>query len=94
MLTQWSETYGAPLFIAAVAAENIAAKFAREVNVSADGVSVSIGELQQRFNDLAVSLRDQYKAKYGNFDPTTALNMFSDQWDPSIPSLVFGVGFN
>lgn len=94
LLVQWIDTYGAPLYIAAVAAENIAAKFAREVSVSADGVSVQIGDLQQRYNDLAASLRDQYKALYGNFDPITAISIMDMRWDPSIPSLVFGVGFN
>jgi len=92
--SEWADIYGAPLYTAAVAAEVVASRFAREVDVSADGVSVQIGQLQQRFNDLAQSLRDQYKAQYGWFDPVVANNVLSVNWDPEIAPLVFGIGFN
>jgi len=94
LIGQWEDNYNSPLYVAAVAAEVIAGRFAREVSVSADGVSVSLSELQQRFNDLANSLRDQYKALYGWFDPVTAVNILNDQFDPSIKPLMFGIGFN
>ena len=94
LLTQWDEAYNGPLYVAAVAAEVISGRFAREVSVSADGVSAQIGELQQRYDTLANSLRDQYKALYGFFDPVTAANILNDTFDPSIKPLIFAIGFN
>ena len=46
-------------------AEKLAAKFAREVNVSGDGTSVGVEALQSKYEQLAVSLRDEHKARYG-----------------------------
>lgn len=94
LLTQWDDAYNGPLYIAAVAAEVVAGRFAKEISVSADGVSVQISELQQRYNELANSLRDQYKALYGFFDPVTAANILNDSFDPSIKPLIFAIGFN
>jgi len=83
--------YGHMLGVAALGAEMLAAKFARELSVSADGVSIDLGSLQQRFNDLAMSLRAQYKALnvQGDMDavvPDLSLN-------PFIAPLSFGIGF-
>ena len=85
------EQFGHILGVAAFAAEVIAGKFAREIDISADGVSVSIGQLQQRFNELAQSLRDQYRALNisADFSSLTA----SLALDPTIESLSFGRGF-
>lgn len=93
LLDQWSGVSGYALFTAAVACEVIAGRFAREIDVSADGVSVSAGQLQQRFNDLASSLRDQYKAQYGNNGPDLTSFMFDLSPDSSIKPLNFGIGF-
>lgn len=85
--------FGHPLAVAAMACEVIAAKFARQVDTSADGVSVALGQLQQRYNDLAQSLRDQYKV-IGSGNLAAALDaMFSDVSVFEIEPLVFGVGF-
>lgn len=94
LLNQWYDSYNGPLYVASIAAEVIAGRFAREVSVSADGVSAQIGELQQRYDALASSLREQYKALYGFFDPVTAANILNDTFDPSIKPLIFGIGFN
>lgn len=92
LLTQWRDAYNSPLYVAAVCAEIIAAKFVGEVNVSADGVNVDQGSLFQRYNDLADSLRAQYKALYGVQAPVEG-DMFTIQYDPSLTPLNFGVGF-
>lgn len=92
VLVQWEAAFNSPLYAAAVCAEVLAAKFAAEVSVNADGVSVDQGALQARYNDLAVSLRDQYKALSGNQGPIGASD-FGLDGDPTIPSLSFGVGF-
>ena len=93
LLTKYMPYYGHPLAIAALACEIIAARFARQVDTSADGVSVSLGQLQERYNTLAQSLRDQYK-ELGSEGLADALNdMFSDISVAEIEPLVFGVGF-
>lgn len=92
VLAQWDSAFGSPLYSAAVCAEVIAARFAAEVSVSADGVSVDQGTLQARYNDLAASLRDQYHALYGANGPIGASDFGLDN-DPTIAALSFGVGF-
>ena len=92
LLGQWRDAYNSPLYVAAVCAEVIAAKFVGEVNVSADGVNVDQGSLFQRYNELADSLRAQYKALYGVQAPVEG-DMFSVDYDPSLTPLSFGVGF-
>lgn len=92
LLTQWAASFGSPLYTAAVAAEIIAAKFAAQITVSADGVSVDQGSLQQKYNDLATSLRDQYKALY-SMEPPDLSSIMDSGVDWSITPLSFGVGF-
>ena len=48
-------------YIAAQAAYTIAAKFAREISISADSQSLSTGELQQKYLDLAGHLMSQHE---------------------------------
>jgi hypothetical protein len=92
LLAQWVNAYGSPIYTAAVAAEVIASKFVGEVNVSADGVNVDQGSLFQRYNDLADSLRAQYKALYGVSAPV-AEDIFPLDYDPTLVPLTFGIGF-
>lgn len=91
LIDRYGEAYGHMLGVAALGAEMLAAKFAREVTVSADGVSVAVGELQQRFNDLAASLRDQYHAL--NLDVSFDQIALDTAYDPLIPPLSFAIGF-
>lgn len=93
LLDTYMPIYGSPLAVAAMAAEVVAAKFARQVNTSADGVSVSLGDLQQRYNDLAESLRAQYHELGGENLADALDQMFSDVSIFEIEPLVFGVGF-
>jgi len=92
LLVEWAEAKDSPLYVAAVCAEAIAAKFVGEVDVAADGVSVGQGSLFDRYNTLAGSLRDQYKARYESQGPDLS-DLTSTEHDPSINPLVFGVGF-
>jgi hypothetical protein len=69
----------------------LAARYAGLVNVSGDGTSVDQDALQRKYNDLAASLRDQYKALYGMSGPLLS-DMLDQSYDPTIAPLVFGVG--
>lgn len=93
LINKWLEPTGSPIFVAAVACEVIAAKLTAEISVSADGVSVSLGELQQKYITLAARLRDQVKAAFDNDIEFELASLWAIDSDPDIPSLVFGVGF-
>lgn len=85
----------APLYAASIAAEVLANRYAKEVSVSADGVSVQIGDLQDRFNKLAENLRDQWQdivAALGDYD-FAGIALDVNTWDETIQPLVFGIGF-
>ena len=85
----------APLYAASIAAEVLANRYAKEVSVSADGVSVQIGDLAERFNKLAENLRAQWHeivAALGDYD-FAGIVMDVNSWDETIQPLVFGIGF-
>lgn len=58
----WFPLYNSDQYVAAVLADTIAARYAREANYSADGVSVSLGQVGDQYRMLAASLREQYKS--------------------------------
>jgi hypothetical protein len=93
VIGKWAPLYGSNTLNAAVCCEIIAAHYAREVSVSADGVSVGVSELQSKFEAAAVSLRDQYKQEQAMASPTFSGALFDQQWDESIKPLKFGLGF-
>jgi hypothetical protein len=94
LLSRYQAEIGSELYVAAVACEVLAAKMARQVSVSADGVSVSTGDLFSRYNELAVSLRDQYKQNR-SLDSTPLVGgvMVGEARDATIKPLIFGTGF-
>lgn len=81
--------------VAAMAAEILSNRFAREMSVSGDGVSIDTASLQQRFGDLAASLRELYKAEGAT---ETFLEDFSGVlahgFDDSLAPLNFGLGMH
>lgn len=94
VITTWSPLYDSLFLAAAMCAEALAAKFAREVAVSGDGVSVGVQDLQQKYDSLATSLRDMHKQAVGagvvgDFAGGT---IFSDYFDSTIKPLSFGKG--
>ena len=91
LLLKWMPVYNSDLLTAAAAAEIVANHFAREVSVSADGVSVGSNELQQKYNDLAMNLRDMYKIE--QIGTPILPGIWDLSWDDSIKPLRFGVGF-
>lgn len=92
-IDKWDPLYGSNILTAAVCCEIIAGHFAREVSVSADGVSVSVGELQGKYEMLATSLRDQFKSESQMANPFFSGVLFDLEWDSSIKPLMFGTGF-
>lgn len=92
LIAQWYVSYGSLILVAAVGCEIVAGKYAGQVTVSADGVSVSVGELQGKYDTLAASLRDQYKLEQAA-SPMLEGVMHDLVSDPTIEPLRFGIGF-
>lgn len=94
-IAQWNPIHGSNLYTASAVAEMIAARFAREVTVSADGVSIQMSELQQKYKTLAEDLRDQHKLMAGAAGgPDVGGILFGETYDTSIAPLVWAKGMN
>lgn len=92
LVDEWLPRHDSLVFVAAVAAERVAAKFAGVVSVTADGVAVNVADLSGRYEALAKRLRQAHKDLQvgGEVDLTNL--MFDPQEDFSIAPLTFGVG--
>lgn len=94
LLATWMPLYGSVYAIAAVACEIIAARYAGQVSVSADGVSVGTSELQDKYLKLAAQLREMYKNAMEASAPVIPPGPWSGVYDTSIAPLVFGMGLH
>lgn len=93
VIDKWDPLFGSATLEAAVCCEVIAGNFAREISISADGVTVGLSELQGKFDARATSLRDQYKQEAQMASPSFDGVMFDLTWDSTIKPLKFGTGF-
>lgn len=93
LIDKWYPSTGSAIFVASMACEVVSGKLAAEVSISADGVSAQIGELQQRYVNLAARLRDQHKEEIEGSMDLDGDRIWSTIKDASIAPLVFGVGF-
>lgn len=93
IITQW-EDKNSIYYAASMAAEAIAAKFAREVTVSSDSQTVGTSELQQKYLELAVRLREQHKMLLTGGIPDVGGISSGEQPDPTVTSPAFGTGMH
>lgn len=92
LVDQWLPKHDSLYMVAAVAAERVAAKFAGVVSVTADGVSVDVSSLAEKYRVLAADMRATHKdAQVGGEVDITNL-MWDENIDWSIAPLSFGVG--
>lgn len=92
LLVTWTPVHDSVIYVASMAAEMIASKYAAEISMSGDGVSVQTGDLQRKYTDLAARLRNLHEASRTN-DLSRMLDVMVDlDYDPSIKPLMFGVG--
>lgn len=94
LYAKWFSLYGTVEYVAAMAAESLAAKFARESNYSADGVSVSLANLAQQFRDLAASLRERSMDSLVGGTPDAGGISPYEGYDPEIVDKDFGTGMH
>lgn len=87
--------FGSPIMTAAVCADIVAGRFAGEVSISADGVSVSGQQLQDKYTQLASSLRSTYKtlSSAGGYPIVGGIDAFRVA-DRTVAPLNFGVGMH
>jgi len=95
LIGKWYPIYVSFILVAANACDIISSKFAREVTYSADGVSVGANELQQKYTQLAKSLRDQYKLeKEVGGAPDVGGIIYGEEFDPTIAPLSWSKGMH
>lgn len=93
LITTYKPIHGDNLFVASVVADFIAGKYAREVSVSADGVSIQMSELQSKYEQLSNHLREQFKLKTSfEGNPDVGGIMYGETLDYGIKPLVWAVG--
>jgi len=94
MLLKWKERLGSVEYVAAACADVLAARYAREATISADGVNVGLGVVAQQFRELAASLRQQHKnLLVGGFPDVGGISPYEEQ-DPDIAPFAFGTGMH
>jgi len=94
VLSKWMPVHGTIEYAAAAVAESIAARFAKEANFSADGVSISLANLGTQFRELAASLRSQHKSLLVGGLPDVGGISTGEQSDPSVKPLDMGTGMH
>jgi hypothetical protein len=95
LITQWFPLSNSLIYVAAVCAEIVASKFAREISTSADGVSVGAEALQQKYQTLAEQLRKQYiREVSASSSVEFASKIWDLAYDDSIKPLSFSIGMD
>lgn len=91
--SQWSQSHSV-YWAASMAAEAIAARFAREVAVHSDSQNVSTTELQQKYQTLAIQLRMQHQQMMAGGYVDAGGLLKNEFKDPNVKSLAFGRGMH
>lgn len=94
LLSEWMPRYNSVYYVASVAADKLAVKFASMPNVSADGVSVSLSSLSEQFRALAANLRETHKSASIDAEVDLANIMVGTSYDRSIRPLRFAWGLH
>lgn len=90
----WFPLYHSTEYVAAVLADTIAARYAREASYSADGVSVSLGPVGDQYRMLAASLREQHKSLLVGGLPDAGGVAPNEQLLPDTKPFAFGKGIH
>lgn len=94
LVNTWLPIHGTIFYVASMACETIAAKMAREITYSADGVSVSLSELQAKFEASSVTLRQQHRELLvGGAPDVGGISAYEEQ-DNGIAPFIFGTGMS
>lgn len=91
---RWGQVRGTLEWVAATLADNIAARYAREIAHSADGVSVNLAQAAQQFRDLAISLRAQHHDSFVGGSPDVGGVSPYEGLEPDTKPFAFGTGMH
>lgn len=90
----WMPKADGLLYVAAKAAEVVSIKFAGVVSVSADGVSVNVADISERYAAAAVRLHQMHKDHQVGAEIDITNLMWGSTIDHGIAPLNFGVGMH
>lgn len=90
----WYPIYNSLPYVAAMVADTIAARYAREASYNADGVSVSLGPVGDQYRALAASLREQHKSLLVGGFPDVGGLAPDEQLEPGVKPFSFGKGLH
>lgn len=93
LLNLWGDK-GSMYYSASMAAEAIAAKFAREVTVNSDSQTLNASELQQKYMELAVRLRSQHEQLLASGNVDVGGILAGEQRDLTVVPMAFGTGMH
>ena len=94
-ISVWKPKYGTTQWVAAFLADTIAARYAREAPISADGISVDLSGICHQMRELATALRAQHNEIAGIAGlPEAGGVMYGDDMDPSLKPFAFGTGMH
>ena len=85
---------GSVYYVAAMACEAIAAKFAREVTTTSDSQTVGTSELQNKYMELAARLMRQHETLLTGGEVSMGGVNAGEQPDPTVTSPAFGTGMH
>lgn len=93
LVTTW-RSKSSVYWTASMAANSIAAKYTREINVSSDSESLGASELQQKYLTLAETLRALHESLLSGGNVDAGGIDAGEQPDPTVTSPAFGTGMH
>lgn len=95
IINKWMALYGSVTFCAAIAAAQLARKYAGVTDVNDSGLAVATGTLQEKYTAMATALMAEYKLEddVGGV-PDISNILFDTSWDLSIDPLSFSMGLD
>ena len=90
----WYPLYNSYEYVAAMVADTIAARYAREASYSADGVSISLGQVGDQYRALSAQLREQYKLRTIGGGPDAGGMTPCEPMLPGTKAFSFGKGLH
>jgi len=93
LASQWALEHSV-YYAAAICAETVAARFAREVTVNSDSQTVSTSELQQKYQNLAIQLRSMHEQSMAGGVVDVGGILINEFRDPTVKPLAFARGMH
>jgi len=94
LIDVWMPKADGLLYVAAKAAEVVSIKFAGVVSVSADGVSVNVADISERYKVAASLLHQMHKDHQVGAEIDISNLMWGSHRDHGIAPLTFGMGLH